>query len=123
MLDGSRGLLAATALPHAIALAFRREHRRVMRQAIKQRGRQLLVAGKDGDPFGKREIGGHDGRPSFVPIGDQIEEQLAADPVEWDKPELVDDEHVDAQQALLEPSQLSGIARFDQLTHQIRPPG
>ena len=53
---GSRRLLAAAALAHAIALAFGGDHGRVMRQAIEQRGRQLLVAGKDGDPFGEREI-------------------------------------------------------------------
>ena len=34
-------------------------------------------------------------------IPDQIEEQLAADPVEWHKPQRVDDQHVDAQQTLL----------------------
>ena len=48
-----------------------------MSQAIEERGGQLLVAGEDGDPFGKREIGRDDGRPSLVAIGDQIEEELA----------------------------------------------
>ena len=94
-----------------------------MRQAIAQRRRELLIACKHGDPFGKCEIGGDDGRPSLVPIGDQIEEQLAADTVERDKPELVDDQHVDAQQPLLESGELAGIARFDQRPHQIRGPG
>ncbi len=61
-----------------------------MGQAVQQRRGELLVAGEDRDPFGKGEIGRDDGRPSLVPIGDQIEEPLAADPVEWDESELVD---------------------------------
>ena len=122
-LNGSRGLLAAAPLPHAIAFAFRREHGGVMRQPIEERRRQLLVAGKHGHPFGKREIGGDDGRASLVPIGEEIEEQLAADAIERHKPELVDDQHVDAEQPLLQPGQLAGIARFDQLTHEIGRPG
>ena len=48
-----------------------------MRQTIEQRGRELFVAGKHGDPVGEREIGGHDRRATFVPVRDQIEEQLA----------------------------------------------
>ena len=72
-----------------------------MRQSIEERGGELLVPGEDGNPFGKREIGRDDRRSALVPIGDQIEEQLAADAVERDKPELVDDEDIDAQQTLL----------------------
>ena len=94
-----------------------------MGEAIEQRRRELLIARKHGHPFGKRQIGADDGRPSRVPIGDQIEEQLAADPVERDKPQLVDDEDVDAPQPLVQPRQLARIARFDQLPHQIGGPG
>ena len=68
-----------------------------MRQAIEQRGRELLVAGEDRDPFGEGEIRRDDGGPSLVAIGDQIEEQLAADAVEGHEAQLVDDEHVDAR--------------------------
>ena len=53
-----------------------------MRQAIEQRGGELFVAGKDGDPFGEREIRGDDDRPPLIAVGEQIEEQLAADAVE-----------------------------------------
>ena len=35
------------------------------------------------------------------------------------KPELVDDQDVDAEQPLLQPRELAGIARFEQLTHEI----
>ena len=58
--------LAGAALAHAVALAFRGEHGRVMREAIEQRGRQLLVAGKDGDPFGEGEIRGDDRGATLV---------------------------------------------------------
>ena len=57
---GSRCLLAGAAPAHAIALAFGGEHDGVVREAIEQRGRQLFVAGKDGDPFGEGEIRGDD---------------------------------------------------------------
>ena len=104
---------------HAIALALGGDHRRVMGQPIQQGRRELLVAGKDRDPFGKREIRRHDGGPALVPIGDQIEEQLAADAVEGHEAQLVDDEDVDAQEPLLQPRELAGIARFEQLPDQI----
>ena len=39
------------------------------------------------------------------------------------KPELVDDEDVDAEEPLLQPRELAGIARFEQLPHQIGRPG
>jgi len=41
---------------HAVALAFRREDRRVMREAVEERRGQLLVTGKHGDPFREREV-------------------------------------------------------------------
>jgi hypothetical protein len=91
----------------------------VVGEPIEQRGRQLLVAGEDGHPFGKGEIGRDHGRPSLIPVGDQIEEQLAADAVEGHESQLVDDQHVDAEEPLLESGELTGIARFDQLPDQI----
>ena len=82
-----RGRAGVTALAHAVALALGRDHGRVMREPIEQRGRQLLVAGEDRHPFGKREIGRDDCGPSFIPIRDQIEEQFAADPVKRGEPD------------------------------------
>ena len=84
-----------------------------MSEPIEQRRRQLLVAGEHSHPLGKREIGGDDRRASLVPIGDQIEQQLAADPVKRDEPDLVDNQHVDTEQPLLEAGELAGIARLD----------
>ena len=90
-----------------------------MREAVEERGRQLLVARKHGDPLGKGQIGRDDRGASLVSIGDEIEEQLAADAIERDKSQFVDDEHVDAKQPLLEPRELAGITRLEQLPHQI----
>ena len=61
-----------------------------MGQAIEQRRRQLFIPGKHGDPFGKREVRRHHGRPAFVAIGDQIEEELPTGALEGDEPDLVD---------------------------------
>ena len=61
-----------------------------MREAVEERRRQLFIAGEDRDPFRKREVRGHDRGAALVPIGDQIEEQLAADAVEGHEAELVD---------------------------------
>jgi len=90
-----------------------------MRESIEQRRRQLFVAGKHGDPFGERQIRGDDRRPTFVPIGDQIEEQLAAGAVERHEAELVDDERVHPQEPLLQARELTVIAGFNELTHEI----
>jgi hypothetical protein len=49
-------VIAATARPHAIALALRGDHGGVVRQPIEKRGGDLLVAGKDGDPFRKLRL-------------------------------------------------------------------
>ena len=94
-----------------------------MRQPVEQRGRQLLVAGKDGHPFGKGQVGRDDGRASLVPIGDQIEEQLAADAVERDKSELVDDQDVDAQEPLLQPGSARGHRGLQSTDARGRRPG
>ena len=90
-----------------------------MGETIEQRGRQLFVAGKDGDPFSEGEIRGDDGRSPLVAVGEEIEEQLAADAVERDEAELVDDEDVDTQEPLLQPRERAGIAGFEELLHQI----
>jgi len=90
-----------------------------MREAIEERGRELLVAGKDRDPFGEAEIGGDHGGASLVAIGEQIKEELAAGALEGDEAQLVDDEHVDAEQPLLQARELPRVAGFEELTHQV----
>lgn len=61
-----------------------------MREAVEERGRQLLVAGKHGDPFGEGEVARDHGRSSLIPIGKEIKEQFAADAIEGHKPQFVD---------------------------------
>jgi hypothetical protein len=90
-----------------------------MGEPIEQRRCQLFVAGKHRDPFRKREIRCHHRSPSFVPIRDQIEEQLAADTVEGDEAQFVDDEDVDAQETLLQARELARITGFEQLADEI----
>ena len=90
-----------------------------MREAIEQRGRELLVPSKHGDPFGEGEIRRDHGRAALIAVGEQIEEQLAADAIEGDETEFVDDEHLDAEEPLLETRQLAGIARFHELPDEI----
>ena len=108
----------AASFPHAIALPLRGDHGRVMREAVKQGGGELFIAGKHGHPFGKCEIRGNDCRPALVAIGDQVEEQLTADTVEGHEAQFVDDEDVDAQEPLLQPRELAPITRFEQLTDE-----
>ena len=91
-----------------------------MREAIEQSGRQLLVAGKDGDPFGEGEIRRDDGGAALIAVGEQIEEQLAADAVEGHEAQLVDDEYLDAEEPLLEARELAGIPGFHELPHEVR---
>lgn len=69
-----------------------------MCEAIKQRGRELLVACKDGNPFGKREIRRHHCGAALIAVGEQIEEQLAAETVKGREAQFVDDEHLDAEE-------------------------
>ena len=65
------------------------------------------------DPLGEAQIGRDDGGAALVAVGDEIEEQLTDRALEADEAELVDDEHVDTEQALLESCQLAAIARFE----------
>ena len=60
-----------------------------------------------------------DGGAALVPIGEQIEEQLAAGAVEGHEAQLVDDEDVDAEQPLLQARELAGVAGFEELAHQV----
>ena len=92
----------------------------MVREAVEERGRELLVPGKDGDPLGEGEIRCHHGRPPLIAVGEQIEEQLAADAVEGDEAQLVDDEHLDAEKPLLETGELAGIPGFEELPDEVQ---
>ena len=81
-----------------------------MREAVEEGCRELLIAGEDGDPFGKREIRRHNGRSSLIAVRDEIEEELPTDPIEGDESELIDDEYLDTSEAQLQTRELTRIA-------------
>jgi hypothetical protein len=89
----------------------------MMSEPVEERSGQLLIAGKDGHPFRKREIRGDDRGSSFVAVRDQIEEEVAPRPDEGDESELVDDKDLDSPQPLLQTRELAGVARFEELAH------
>jgi hypothetical protein len=74
----------------AIGIATRRKDMSVMGHAVEQSGRQLLVT-EDFDPFREGEIAGDDGRAAFVTRRQQIEQQLAARPLERHQAEFIND--------------------------------
>ena len=90
-----------------------------MAEPVEQRGGEFFGA-KDLDPLAESEIGGDDGRASFVAVSQQVKEQLAAGFVERHKAELIADEQIDTQIAPLESAELPVIARLDELADQIR---
>ena len=90
-----------------------------MREAVEERRRQLLVAGKHGDPFGERQVARDHRRASLIPIGEEIKEQFAAHAIEGDKSQFVDDEDIDAEESLLQARERAGVARLEQLPDEI----
>ena len=88
-------------------------------QSVQERRRELLVAGKDRDPFGKRQVGRDRSGPPFVPIADELKQELATRAVEGDEAELVNDQQVLRPQPALETAELARIARFDQLPDEV----
>ncbi len=83
-----------------VGLAFGRENVGVVAEAVEQGGGQLLVA-KDLDPLGEREVGVDDRGAPLVAVGKQVEEQLAAGPLEGHEAELINDQQRDAQIVLM----------------------
>jgi hypothetical protein len=73
-----------------------------MREAVKERRRQLLAAGKHGDPLGERQVARDHGRASLISIGEEIKEQFAADAIEGHESQFVDDEDIHAEEPLLQ---------------------
>jgi len=93
----------------------------MMSQTIQQRRRQLLVP-KDLHPLPEVQVGGDGGGSRLVPIGEQVEEQLAPGPVEGHKPQFVDDEQVSPLQPPLELTQGTLIPGLQQGARQIGGP-
>lgn len=72
-----------------------------MAEAVEQRGGQHLVA-EDLDPLRESQFGIDDRGAAFVAVGEQVEEQLTAGPLEGHEAEFVGDQQGDAQVALMQ---------------------
>lgn len=90
-------------------------------EAVKQRGGQLFVA-EDLDPLGEREVGGGDRGALLVAVGEQVEEQFAASPVEGHEAAVVDDQQRDTQVALMQAGERPLVARLDQFVDEVGGP-
>ena len=88
-----------------------------MAEAVEQGGGQLFVA-EDLDRFREREVGGDDRGAPLVAVGEQVEEQFAAGPVEGHEAEFVDDQQRDTQVALLQAGECVFNSRIDQLSDE-----
>ena len=82
----------------------------MMREPIKQRRRHLWIA-KDARPFSKIEIGSDDDRRAFIKSADQMEQELAASQREGQIAKLIEDDKIQAAQAISDPALPFG-ARF-----------
>ena len=79
-------------------------------QPVQQGGGELGVP-EDLHPLAEGQVGGDEGGTPFVPLRQQVKEQLTAGPVEGHEPEFIHDEQVRpmdlpvqlAQEALISP--------------------
>jgi hypothetical protein len=94
----------------------------VVSESIEKRGGELLVAGEDGDPFGKRQIRGDDDASSLVALCDEVEEQLATGAIEGHESYLVDDQEFDVLKPSMQTRELTLVARFDERADEIGGP-
>ena len=63
----------------------------MMGQAIQESRRQIHIL-KDTRPLRERQIGGHQKGPLFVPLGEDLKEQLRSFPRKRQIPELIHDQ-------------------------------
>jgi hypothetical protein len=94
----------------------------MMSQPVQQGGGQFCIS-EDLHPFAEGEIGGDEGRPPFVPLRYQIEEQFSAGAVERHESQFINDEQIRPLNPTMEPSQKTLIAGLKKCTHQICRPG
>ena len=93
-----------------------------MPQPVQQGGGEFGVS-KDLHPLTEGEIGGDEGRPAFVPLRQQVEEQFSAGAIERHESQFVHNEQIRPLDPTVEPSQETFIAGFKKRTHQICRPG
>ena len=76
---------------HSVGFALGGENVGVMAEAVEQGRGEVLIA-EYLDPLAEGEVGGHQGGAALIAVGEQVEEQLAAGPVEGNEPQFVDDQ-------------------------------
>ncbi len=108
-------------MPSPVGLAFGREDVGVVAEAVEQRGGELLVA-EDLEPLGERKVGGDDHGPPLVAVGEQVEEQFAAGPVEGHEADFIDDQQGNTQVALMQAGERALVARLDQFADEVGGP-
>lgn len=80
--------------------------------------RWSVFIAEDLNPFGKGQIGGHDGRAPFVALGQQVEKRLDAVALKRNESEFVDDQQGLLLQAPEELAEGSLVANLHQFAHQ-----
>ena len=87
-------------------------------EAVEQGSTQLLIA-DDLDPLGECEFDVDDRGTPLVAVGEQVEEQLAAGPVEGHEAEFVEDQKGDPQAAQAQAGERALVAGLDQVAHEV----
>ena len=75
-------------------------------------------SGKSGSPLAERQVGGDRDGGSFLPLGDDLEQQLGAAPVQLDVAEFVEQQQVEAAVAGDDAGQLPLVGGLDEFVDQ-----
>ena len=89
-----------------------------MPEAVERRRGELLIA-EDLHPLAEGEVGGDDRRAPLVAVGEQVEEQFSAGPLEGHEAEFVDDQQRDAQVAPVERAERVLVPRLDEVAYEV----
>ena len=115
--SGGSASFFGLALFEAIAFAVHLEDVDVVGEPVEERAGEALRAEHLG-PLVERQVGGDQDRAALVALGENLEQQLGAGLGERHETQLVDDEELEVGELLLEPQELSVIARFHELVDQ-----
>ena len=90
----------------------------MVRQAIEERRRHLLVA-EDTGPFAEGEVGGHDHRGRLLEPTNQMEQELSAGLGEGQIAEFIQHDEIDAHQPISQPALATKLRLGLELVHKI----
>jgi len=90
-----------------------------MGQPVEQGASKALVA-EGGGPFVEGQVRSDDGGAAFVPLADQLKQQLGARLGERHEAEFIDDQELDGRQLLLQAQQTPLVPGLDHLMHDGR---